>query len=102
MMRPANRIPIPKIPTAWLDEDGEHFWFLHECSDVAKDWSEKGHPLDPDSAAFFQNGRNARMLPLGPEGWTVTSKDPLTISPSIACGSCTTHGFVRDGQWISV
>jgi len=32
--------------------------------------------------------------------WAVQSIDPLTISPSIACG-CGDHGFIRDGKWVS-
>jgi hypothetical protein len=34
--------------------------------------------------------------------WTVQSWEPLTLSPSIACGckGCTHHGYVRDGVWV--
>lgn len=32
-------------------------------------------------------------------GHTVVSTDPVTISPSIACGDCGLHGFIRNGQW---
>jgi hypothetical protein len=31
--------------------------------------------------------------------WQVESWEPLTLSPSLACG-CGDHGFVRDGRWV--
>lgn len=34
-----------------------------------------------------------------PGGWTLVSKDPLTLTPSVAC-SCGDHGFVTDGKWV--
>ncbi len=87
-------------PTCYLDEDGAHFWFDHECADVAAEWAAKGHPLDEKTARYFQESREHRRLPLGPEGWTVTAKDPLTVSPSILCGPCGVHGFFREGRWV--
>lgn len=29
----------------------------------------------------------------------VTSEDPLTVTPSLLCIECKTHGFIRDGRW---
>ena len=91
---------VVTTPTCYLDEDGEHFWFDHECADVAAEWAAKGHALDEESARFFQEGRNHEMLPLGPQGWTVQQREPLTISPSILCKQCGTHGFFREGKWV--
>jgi hypothetical protein len=31
--------------------------------------------------------------------WTVEQKEPLTLSPSIAC-DCGLHGWIRNGQWV--
>jgi hypothetical protein len=31
--------------------------------------------------------------------WQVQSWEPLTLSPSLACG-CGDHGFVREGRWV--
>ena len=91
-------------PTCWLDEDGEHFWFEHECADVAARWAANGHPLEPDTAAHFQAGANKRQLTLDTmlpnTGWHVDQKDPLTISPSILCSECKAHGFFREGKWV--
>lgn len=32
--------------------------------------------------------------------WTLENLDPLTISPSLQCMSCSHHGFIRDGRWV--
>lgn len=31
----------------------------------------------------------------------IVSAEPLTITPSILCRGCGTHGWVRDGRWVS-
>ena len=31
--------------------------------------------------------------------WTLKSREPLTLSPSILC-SCGDHGFIREGKWV--
>lgn len=33
-------------------------------------------------------------------GWTVESREPLTLSPLILCRVCKLHGFIRDGKWV--
>lgn len=42
----------------------------------------------------------APLLQLNKGGHVIVQADPLTISPSILCGDCGTHGFVRDGRWV--
>jgi hypothetical protein len=32
-------------------------------------------------------------------GHTITSTEPLTVTPSILCGECGLHGFITDGVW---
>lgn len=42
-------------------------------------------------------------IPLHPawgRGWRVLSVNPLTLSPSLLCTRCKTHGFIRDGKWV--
>lgn len=34
-------------------------------------------------------------------GWDVLSLEPLTLSPSLLCRMCGSHGFIRDGRWVS-
>lgn len=42
-------------------------------------------------------------LQTGPHGTRhrVVSRVPLTITPSILCPDCGTHGFVTDGKWVA-
>lgn len=32
-------------------------------------------------------------------GQVVVSEDPLTITPSLLCPDCGTHGWVQNGRW---
>lgn len=34
--------------------------------------------------------------------WTVNSLDPLDLSPSLLCGCCGHHGWIRGGRWVPV
>lgn len=34
--------------------------------------------------------------------WHVESMDPLTLSPSLLCRACGSHGFIREGRWVGV
>lgn len=36
----------------------------------------------------------------GAPTWEVISEEPLTLSPSLACGQCGHHGWIRDGKWV--
>jgi hypothetical protein len=31
---------------------------------------------------------------------TIVSRDPLTITASLACRDCSWHGFITNGDWI--
>jgi len=33
-------------------------------------------------------------------GHVITSREPLTVTPSIACPDCGLHGFIREGRWL--
>lgn len=33
-------------------------------------------------------------------GHVIEQRDPLTISPSILCPDCGTHGFIRARRWV--
>lgn len=36
----------------------------------------------------------------GWQGWDVVQREPLTLSPSILCRACGSHGFIREGKWV--
>lgn len=33
--------------------------------------------------------------------WQVENWEPLTISPSLLCTMCASHGFIRNGKWVA-
>ena len=39
-------------------------------------------------------------ITFGAGGWALESKDPLTVSPSLRCRQCGSHGFIREGKWV--
>jgi hypothetical protein len=49
--------------------------------------------------AFTGRTRPDWWSPTSPT-WEVLSEDPLTLSPSLACGMCGHHGWIRDGKWV--
>ena len=36
----------------------------------------------------------------GHDRWQVISEEPLTLSPSLLCRACGSHGWIRDGAWV--
>jgi hypothetical protein len=32
--------------------------------------------------------------------WQVESMEPVTLSPSLLCGRCADHGFIKQGKWV--
>lgn len=46
----------------------------------------------------------ALWVPLGHvqdfANWKLEQLEPLTISPSLLCRHCGTHGFIRQGKWV--
>lgn len=49
---------------------------------------------------YAATGRCEGYIDFGPDGWTIESLDPLTVSPSLLCRGCGHHGFIRDGKWV--
>lgn len=85
-------------PRCWLDEDGTHFWWQHECAPYDEAVLAA---LNADDAAWYREQRQApHLLPIGPAGWTVEQAEPLTITPSIKCGRCKVHGWWTAGVWV--
>lgn len=36
----------------------------------------------------------------GNVGWDVVQREPLTLTPSLACRVCGDHGHVTNGRWV--
>lgn len=74
--------------------------------DIARIGATVGH-LRPDNAQpcagfIHVDSPQARYLFPGRQFWTVESWEPLTLSPSLLCGLCGDHGYIRDGRWVPV
>jgi hypothetical protein len=53
-----------------------------------------------EASLTFDSDVARRVFPNYPY-WTVHCLDPLTLSPSLLCHQCGSHGFIRDGLWIA-
>ena len=51
------------------------------------------------SFVTFDGEAQRQVAPHQPK-WAVESLDPLTVSPSLLCGTCGDHGFIRAGKWV--
>lgn len=78
-----------RTPDVRLHEGGKHILWSHECNYE-----------DLDGSLWHAD----TMLPVGDPthrwAWNVDQVEPLTVSPSILCRSCNTHGFWRNGGWV--
>lgn len=71
--------------------DEKRFLFVHDCHDLdLVDGTLKQTPTPGDT----------RYLPLGERGWSWVGEPGQTLTPSIHCERCGTHGFWTDGQWV--
>jgi hypothetical protein len=34
--------------------------------------------------------------------WHITSREPLSVTPSIHCQQCGLHGWIKEGMWVAV
>lgn len=95
-------LPSWADPDLWLDEDHALEWLTR-----------KGESEPYGAHIWHRPGPNKRQLSATPgwclgtfqwngttgPNWTLVSRDPLHVEPSILCG-CGEHGFIRDGKWI--
>ena len=80
-------------PTFRMDDDGCHVWWFHDCMTY----------LGPGDGTTLTPHRAKTYLPVNKDtGWHVTQVEPLTVTPSILCGRCQTHGFITNGAWVGV
>ena len=53
-----------------------------------------------EGAIHFDRGEMYKKVFPHSIWWTVESWELLTISPSVDCGECGCHGYIREGKWI--
>ena len=59
------------------------------------------HPR-PDGQGECAGAITFRGRGSGQPEWDLVSLEPLTATPSLLCGICGSHGFIRDGKWVDV
>jgi hypothetical protein len=96
---PEHLVPyFPSKDAPMLDgahDLGSEHWFLWWLKDGVEIGVVEYHPTPA-------GGRCAgSVLWSGPEAkHTLVQREPLTLSPSLACGQCGQHGYIRDGRWV--
>lgn len=88
-----------------IDENHEFLW----VTDSSDEHSSAERPPNPIGIIEYHRkpdgdwcGGYAYFTGHGPpdKTWTVNSWDPLDLSPSLACPTCGSHGYIRQGKWV--
>lgn len=75
----------PSLPSFSLGYEGfeGHVLWEHDCVNSAGN-------------AF----RSETILPYrSSDGWVLVTEEPMTVTPSVLCKTCNTHGFITNGKW---
>jgi hypothetical protein len=84
------------------------FWKAQNDPDGTRRGLVHYHPAGPQgtetgrcagSIAFDTDDRPENA---GRPKWHLESMEPLTVSPSLLCRSCGSHGWIRQGRWVDV
>lgn len=73
---------------------------------IVKDFNEAGEWVGVEEMHREPDGRlSCGYVGFRREGsdpaktWVVSSLESLTLFPSVACASCSHHGWIRNGRW---
>ena len=58
------------------------------------------HPCAKRGGEVVQDFIPVAPYPDPVESWSLDSRDPITMSPSIQYTCCGLHGFIREGRWV--
>lgn len=84
--------------TVWLDDDHAFTWTYKDGKrHGGLHWHRKPSSSDAVTAT---PGWCVGGIVFGGDGWTLENEAPLTVSPSLLCRSCGSHGFIRSGKWV--
>lgn len=75
------------IAITWTDDERPSGWMVYH--------SDRRDPMKECGCGVWVARRVMSDL------WTLVSWEPLTIAPSILCGQCGDHGYIRNGRWES-
>jgi hypothetical protein len=89
-------------PDLWLDNDNaiELVRWKDDPEPYRAVWWHRSAKSETGWCAGGLAWRNPAPERLGETAlWTLHSREPLTLSPSLLCLTCGAHGFIRDGKW---
>ena len=107
---------MERVLPDWAADDQEHVVWLDD--DNAITWTYAKGDSEPNGGLHWHRKKEVLELsatpgwcvggfyikpegnPAGAPMWTLESKEPVTVSPSLLCRSCGQHGFIRGGKWI--
>lgn len=95
--------PTPPDNAVYLDVDHAMVpaaW----CGDTAgiTEWHRKRDGTWCQGWVAFNGSQWALAFKGNPafQGWDVVQWEPLTLSPSIQCRACGSHGHITNGKWV--
>lgn len=94
--------PVPILVEKWPDVKGG--WLnIDNAMWLTRNVLEEGVGLDQVMTAHLDpaTGKSCKHSGARLGLHQLVSREPLTLSPSLACGACSSHGFIRDGRWIN-
>lgn len=103
-----TRFGIPKSLIEKLESESEGPWYdlgtEHYCAFITNQDGFvigiiENHPTVSGGRCEGFVGWDAEYARPG-KIWNLVKENPLTLSPSIKCTTCGSHGFIREGKWV--
>ena len=76
----------------WLDEDHYVYFNNNDIMLIHTPFKKEEWHINPFHIS---------QIVFSEYNWTLVSRSPLTVKPSILC-SCGDHGYITEGKWIKV
>jgi hypothetical protein len=97
-------VVLDELPAGAERLDGDHDVWIVRLHDAAGTWIGIDHYHRHPTSGRWCGGCAMFDVPAITRYalrsvWRVESHDPLTVSPSLLCGLCGRHGFIRSGRW---
>lgn len=77
---------------------GEPLTLAQACGGIHEHPNAKDGP--PCAGYVHFRGRPDRRSGENRPAWEIVQDEPLTLSPSLLCRTCGSHGFIRNGKWV--
>lgn len=76
------------------DDFGPSIVWTHDCPTALGGHPTQHLPVDVPSKWDELRGDDREV-------WHLVQADPFTVTPSILCRMCGTHGWITEGAWVS-